>query len=445
MRDAIWVSGAGGFVGRRLLPHLAATGRPVVALLRTPPAEPLPDGVTVVRGDLLDPGTYLSSLQGCSTVVHLAASTGKAAASEHERVNGLGTERLVDAAIRAGVGRFVFVSTIATTFPDLADYPYARAKVRAEAAVRASGLPHVILRPTIILGDDAPLLGALGKLAMLPVVVMPGDGRVQVQPIHVDDVCRAIVVSLDLASRNGEAIEIGGPDTLTMEALLQRLRVARGGSAGPVLHVPLVAMRLPLRLAERAGLGAVLPVTAGQLTAFRFDSRAASNTVQEQLSGTMKGVGEMLGASPTAASRDAAADEECRVFTRHVVGAEPDPQVLSTYREAIRTVTALQAADRFDEALLAFAARGTAWAALADGYAALLHPASALRKRLVLLLAILESRAPYHRTIDDSLGPTVPMLGRLLVTGIGGVLCAVAGLAIFVPARLILGGRRAGA
>ncbi len=99
----------------------------------------------------------------------------------------------------------------------------------------------------------------------------------------------------------------------------------------------------------------------------------------------------------------------------------------------------LQPIDRFDARLLAIAGGGTGRVALADGYAAVLLPASTLRKRLVLLLAILESRAPFHQQIDAGLGGPVPMLARVVVASVGAVLSAVAGTALFVPMRLLMG------
>lgn len=439
MHQRVWVSGGSGFVGRRLLPALEAAGHTVVCLTRSGQARATPS-VTLVPGDLDRPDDYRDSLRGCDTVVHLAAATGKASAADHHRVNALGTERLLEECRRAGVRRFIFVSSIATTFADLTDYHYAQAKLRAEALVRGSGLDWLILRPTIILGDGAPILGSLEKLATLPVIVIPGDGLPRIQPVHVDDVCRALVECVATESLGGETLEVGGPEVLTMEALMGRLREARLGTRGSALHVPLALMRLPLRLAERAGLRRLLPVTAGQLASFRFDGVAAPNPLQARLAAALTPVAAMLGSTSASAAPGAdAVARECRVFTRHLLGVEPDAQVVAQYRDALGRLPVLQPIDRFDARLLAIASGGTWRVALADGYAALLLPASTLRKRLVLLLAILESRAPFHQQIDAGLGGPVPMLARVVVASVGAVLSAVAGAALFVPMRLLMG------
>lgn len=446
MRGPIWVSGGAGFVGRRLLAQLSAAGVPVVALLRTVPSD-LPAGVTAVAGDLLAPATYRDSLAGCETVLHLAAATGKASASDHHRINADATQALVEECRRAGIRRFVFISSIAVSFPDLADYHYAQAKARAEELVRNSGMDVLILRPAIILGEGAPILASLEKLATLPAMVVLGSGRARVQPVHVDDAARFMVEAAALDVLGGETVEVGGPDVLTMETLMGELRARRLGSRGPAVHFPVGLFRLPLRLAERAGLGPWLPVTAGQLASFRFDGVVRPNALQARLQATLRSLPAMLGKPGAAAAVPIAAlaadlDAECRVFTRHLIGTDPDAQVLRTYRDAVARVDALGPADAFDGRLLAFASRGPLRASLADGYAALLAPSSALRKRLVMLLAILESRAPFHRTIDASLGSRGIMLGRLVATSMGAVAAAVLGVMIFLPLRAMSGGAR---
>lgn len=443
MRGPIWVSGGAGFVGRRLLAQLRASGLPVVALMRTPRAD-VPDGVTVVPGDLLQPDTYRASLAGCDTVLHLAAATGKATAEEHHRINAAATEVLLDECRRAGVRRFIFVSSIAVTFPDLTDYHYAQAKLRAEEMVRNSGLEFLILRPAIILGPGAPILASLGTLATLPLMLVLGTGRARVQPVHVDDVARVMAEAAGLDSLGGQTVEVGGAEVLTMEALLTALRTRRLGRSGPAVRLPLALFRLPLRLAEQAGLGAFLPVTAGQLSSFAFDGVAGAHPLTAPLQASLQPLAAMLGEASGASPVEALADlsAECRTFTRHLLGVDPDAQVLRSYERAVASVSDLRPADGFDAQLLAFAAKGVWRASIADGYAALLAPASALRKRLVMLLAILESRAPYHAQIDASLGSLGVMFLRLVATSIGAVLSALLGIVVLVPLRLMSGGGR---
>jgi NADH dehydrogenase len=445
----IFVTGGGGFVGRRLMAALIPTGRFIVALDRSGTLTALagPD-VTVVRGDVGDADSYRALLAGCDTVLHLAAATGRAAAAEHARVNATGTTTLVDESRRAGVTRFLFVSSIAAAFPDLRGYAYAQSKLEAERAVRSSGLRFTILRPTMILGSGAPLLSSLEKLALLPMVVVPGDGTPRVQPVHVDDVVRAILAVLDADLFNGDVFPIGGSETLPIEELLQRIRAARRGSRGAVFHVPLALLQPPLRLAEAAGLLRLLPISAGQLSSFKADGIAAPNALQDRLRDGSTDLTAMLraktGAVTTAAvpADDGVLEAECRVFTRYLLGSDADEYVRAKYREAHRHL-ALDARTPLDRVLLGFARRGSVFTHMSDVYAAVFAGDVALRRKLVLLLAILETCPPHSRVIDRAAGASKPAFlvaaaSRLAWAGI----LLIAGSLVLAPAHVLSRSRR---
>jgi len=437
---AIFVTGGAGFVGRRLLEALTRAGAHVVALDRSGKLrDKAPNGCEVVHGDLLDPASYRNALATCSVVVHLAASTGNASREDHHRVNARGTEVLVEEARGAGVTEFLFVSSIAVTFPDLRGYHYAEAKVRAEAFVRDSGLRFLIVRPTMILGPRAPILAALEKLATLPVAVLPGSGRAQVEPMHVDDVVSCLVAAVETDAFTNEAIAIAGPEKISMEGLLRRLRAARRGKDGPLVRVPLPLLQIPLKIAETIGLGRLLPITAGQLSSFRFDGVGAPSALQRG-SRPSRGLDEMLGQMERTPGQSATnLDAECDVFTRHLLGRGADDYVRSKYRAAHTALTTLTARDAFDSFLVRFAGRGRPFAKLADAHSAWFRPASLLRKKLVLLLAILETSPESYRTIDAPVGgrPAGAFLA-LAATGLSAVLSLVMGSLILLPIQAVL-------
>lgn len=425
MSRGVFVTGATGFAGRVLLPRLVRAGFRVTALVRGPLPPDWPEGVAVVPADLTEAPSYSGALRGCDVVIHLAAATGKAPASEHQRVNVQGTAALIDAARRAGVSRFLHVSTIAVTFPDQTAYHYARAKARAEVLVEQSGLRYAIIRPTMIGGAGAPVLEALQKLARLPVIVLPGTGRVRVQPIDVGAVADGIVTLLAEERFQDQVEEWGGDEILTMDALLQRLRSAAGLKAGRVLRVPIALLRLPLRLAEAVGVGRLLPLTAGQLASFVCDGVASEQPDRVE------------------ALEAGALTAECRVFTQYLLGAEPDDYVAAQYGRACRTLPALVPSAAFDAILLTFARRGRRRAAVADAYAAAWRRSSALRQRLVVLIALLETRAPFSAMIDAPMGGSVPgVAGRGSLTVAGALVHLVIGTLIFAPVHLLAGRRR---
>src|SRR5215469_13859797 len=178
MLRSIFLTGAGGFLGSRVLARLAEDkNREIMCLIRGAIPDSSPANVRYVRGDLLDAAAYASQLSTCDAVLHMAAATGKTSAAEYFRVNRDGTAALVRQAKQSGVDRFLLVSTIAAKFSDQYRYFYAESKQAAEAAVAGSGLRWTIVRPSMILGRNSPVLNSLGRLASLPIVPMFGDGR----------------------------------------------------------------------------------------------------------------------------------------------------------------------------------------------------------------------------------------------------------------------------
>ena len=302
----VFVTGSTGFLGRRVLHALDRRGFAVTALDRRGSIRRhriQANQLEVVEADLLEPSAYGDALRKAAIVVHLAASTGRASAHEHFRVNVRGTEALLEQCERAGTQRILFVSSIAAKFPDKRQYWYAIAKARSEEAVRKSGLRFTILRPTMIFGKGSPVLSALEKLAALPMVPVFGDGRTQVQPIYVEDVVGYILAVLEQDRFHGETLEIGGPATLTIEDLLHEIRAALGHSGdrrSRFLHIPLGLLLPPLQAAESIGLGRLLPFSVGQLSSFRFDGTVETNPLYESRRSTLRGVQDMLALSRVA-------------------------------------------------------------------------------------------------------------------------------------------------
>ncbi|MEJ7607139.1 MAG: NAD-dependent epimerase/dehydratase family protein [Bryobacteraceae bacterium] len=279
-----------GYVGKRLLGQARSLHAGQIFTLQRR-GTVTSEGETVY-GDLLQPGTYADALAKSDTVIHLAAATGKLTQAEYFRTNVEGTRQLVEAARGAGIGRFVHVSTIAVKFPDTSHYYYAQSKKAAEQIVRDSGLNHTILRPTLILGPSAPGLIGLTKLALAPIVPVFGGGTARLQPVHVDDVVRAII---DAANSTGgsEIIEVGGPETITMKDLLRRTREAAGGSGAPLVTLPMAPFVTLLAMLEPMLLP-ILPLTAGQLTSFNNDGVAESSRWLESARPGMKTINDML-------------------------------------------------------------------------------------------------------------------------------------------------------
>jgi uncharacterized protein YbjT (DUF2867 family) len=301
-KPPIFLTGATGFVGRRVARLLAAGGFTDVRLLSRDPgalttAAGLPAQWRVVRGDLANPLAWADHLEGVDTVLHLASSTGKVRGHVHFSVIGDGTKRLIDEARRVGVPRLLHVSSVAAAFANRRYYLYADAKTAAEAVVRESGMEWLIVRPTMVLGPGSPVLAGLRKLATLPLPVVFGDAKNEVQPIDVDDIARILVAALDVRPWNGATLTLGGPDVVTLAELMSRIRLdALGGKGSGTLrfvHLPLGFFRELLGMAEPL-LFPVLPFTAGQLATFANPSVAEPHPMSSKLPAPRVRLAEML-------------------------------------------------------------------------------------------------------------------------------------------------------
>lgn len=274
----VLVTGASGLIGRRLTARLLRQGVSVTAFVRTPDA--LADlaggGLTLARGVIEDGDALARAAAGCAAVVHLANATGEVDEARVDAVNVGGTENVLAAARAAGVGRIVFTSTISAQRERLG--PYGRSKRAAEARVRAAGVPFVILRPSLVYGGgDIGLVAMLARLLRaLPVMPVIGNGRIELDPVHLDDVCAVIEACLVRDDVLGRAYDVLGPDRVTLDEFLRRV----GGILGvrrPLLHLP-----GPLALLLARGLGRLMarpPLTVdnvlGLISPARLDREAA--------------------------------------------------------------------------------------------------------------------------------------------------------------------------
>jgi len=290
--SSIFITGATGFVGRSVVEKLAADpARRMVCLMRHAQAQSS-ERIAYVIGDLVDPKSYADSLNGCDTVLHLAAATGKQAPGEYFRVNRDGTEALLAEAERSGAKRFIYISSIAAKFND-GSYPYGQSKLAAEETVKQSKLRWTIVRPTMVLGKGSAVLVSLSRLANLPAMPIFGDGTIRVQPVSVGDLARILVSILVDETLDSRILEVGGPEVVSMEDLMRSIRWAKLARDGKAVHLPVGAVAACLSMVEPV-LRPLLPFTAGQLASFRHEGVAAPDPWIERRRPAMKRVKDML-------------------------------------------------------------------------------------------------------------------------------------------------------
>ena len=191
------ITGATGFVGARLLDLALAEGHGIRALARRPQSPR--DGVEWVEGALDRPDALDRLTEGADAVIHVAGVINAPDAAGFEAGNVAGTAAILSAAERAGVARFVHVSSLAAREPGLSQY--GASKARSEALVTASGLAQAIVRPPAVYGPGDRETLELFRMAKRGFVLLPPAGRLSL--IHVDDLARLL---LALAEAPGGAL-----------------------------------------------------------------------------------------------------------------------------------------------------------------------------------------------------------------------------------------------
>jgi uncharacterized protein YbjT (DUF2867 family) len=244
------LTGATGQVGSALLDRLLAEGAPVRCLVR----DPRRLGARRVRvqialGDLTDPPSFRNAMRGVDTVVHLAASIRDQPRGSIEELNGIATWRMVQAAERAGVERFLFCSALGASTHHRGRF--FRAKALAEQAVREAGLHSIVLSPSIVYAPGDHWLTLLERLTLLPVMPVSGRGRAVYQPLWAEDAAGCVMGALRGASEKAERYELAGPQTLSHTDIV-RLLLRSLNRRRPLVHIPTAIVSRTLRLVEAA-------------------------------------------------------------------------------------------------------------------------------------------------------------------------------------------------
>jgi uncharacterized protein YbjT (DUF2867 family) len=247
------LTGATGLVGSALLRRLLAEGTSVRCLVRDPRrlgAQRV--RVQIALGDLADPPSFRNALRGVHTVVHLAASIRDQPRGSIEELNGIATWRMVRAAQRAGVERFVFFSVLGASTHHRARF--FRAKALAEQAVCEAELRSTVFAPSIVYAPGDPWLTLLERLSLLPAMPISGRGHAVYQPIWAEDVADCVMAALreDGDGHDGARyarFELAGTQTLSHTEIV-RVALRSLNRRRLLVHVPTPVVSRALRLLE---------------------------------------------------------------------------------------------------------------------------------------------------------------------------------------------------
>jgi len=268
----VFVTGATGFTGSRVIPLLFQSGYQVRCLYR-----PASDRSILLRdqpeiewtpGDLSDTQALTASMQGTDALVNIASL-------------GFGhAESMVSAAIKAGIKRGVFISTTAI-FTQLSAKSK-KVRAAAERTIENSGLNYTILRPTMIYGSprDRNMWRLIQFMRTSPIVPVLGAGDSLQQPVYVDDVAQAVINSLSKDETICKNYNISGKHPLTYNEVIDTIARQMKKRIGKI-HMPSRPVVSLLRLFERMRIP--FPIKAEQVLRLNEDKAFSYTEAQRDL------------------------------------------------------------------------------------------------------------------------------------------------------------------
>jgi uncharacterized protein YbjT (DUF2867 family) len=258
----IFISGGTGFVGGHVCRALRERGHEVRLLVHSRRGT-REGGVEYIEGDVARLESFAVEVSGCDAVINLVGIIREfpSRGITFERLHVQATANMLEAARRAGVGRFLQMSALGAR--PSAVSAYHQTKWRAEEAVRGSGVQWTIFRPSLIFGPHDAFINMLAaQLRLAPVMPVIGSGSYRLQPIHADDVARCFALALEMPETVGQMYELCGNDRLSYEALLDMIAVTMGRPAPLKPHIPLVLMKAIIPVMQKIPQ---FPITMDQL------------------------------------------------------------------------------------------------------------------------------------------------------------------------------------
>ena len=275
----IFLTGATGYVGGRLLDALLEDGRDVRALTRDASALRR-DGVDVREGDVRDEAALAEALAGVRVAYYLVHSLGDADFGAADRE---AAQSFASAAGAAGVGRIVYLGGLGRG--ELS--PHLASRQEVGRILRESAVQTIELRASVVIGEGSVSFDTFTTLAQLPLAVLPDWVDTPSQPIAIDDVVAYLVEAADVDAAGSAVFEIGGADVVPYRAILDAVGGAALTVPAPGLVADLATALKPLQ-PERAR------VVSDLLDSLRIDTTVQDDAALRVFSVRPRGLAEAV-------------------------------------------------------------------------------------------------------------------------------------------------------
>jgi len=228
MGKRICIIGGSGFVGRAIVEQAIGAGHQVSVACRHPERarDLLVKGAKLARVDVVDGRGLDAAVADHDVVIYLVGLLFEKGRQNFAAAHVDGVARVLESCQRAGVRQYLHMSALGAG--KVSESTYAETKAAAEKLVSESNLSWTIFRPSIIYGVGDNFFNQFKAMsAMLPVMpVISGDTRFQ--PVWVEDVARAFIMSIDHHHVRGQTYELGGPGVFSFQAMLELLMLELG-------------------------------------------------------------------------------------------------------------------------------------------------------------------------------------------------------------------------
>lgn len=266
----VFMTGATGYVGRKILCDLLKEGYHIRALIRPGSESKLPSSIEgrieKVYGDITDLKSLKEKIKGCSAVIHLPGIIREFPKKglTYELIHYNGAKNVIDIAVKEGTERFILMSALGVKPDGVSNYQIS--KYKAEEYLKNSGLKYTIFRPSVIFGCEdksaTNFIKVILNLLKLPIVPVIGSGKYQLQPIAIENISQGVVKCLIMNETIGKTYESAGPEKFTYNEIVEMVGKAIGKKKILRIHIPVTLIMLQAKLLQNYSF---FPISVSQL------------------------------------------------------------------------------------------------------------------------------------------------------------------------------------